>query len=161
MPARVPRGRVVGVDSSAEMIALVRERFPPNRHPNLRFYEADARALRFEGEFDVVFSSAAPHWVLDHRPVLAGIRRALVPGGRALLQMGGRGNAGNVLAAAERLLAEPKWARRFDRFAFPCGLWGPKEYRPWLARAGLMAVLVELIPKDALYPSREEVRDAF
>ncbi|MBI5016052.1 MAG: methyltransferase domain-containing protein [Deltaproteobacteria bacterium] len=155
LAARVPWGRVVGIDNSAEMIALARERFPTEHHSNLWFHEADARALPFEGEVDVVFSSAALHWVLDHRPVLAGIRRALVPGGLALLQMGGRGNAGEVVAAADRLLAEPAWAPSFGEFSFPYGFYGPEEYAPWLAEAGLAAVRVELIPKEAIHSNRE------
>lgn len=91
LAARLPAGSAVGIDSSAEMIALAREHFPAESHPTLRFQLADAGSLPFAGAFDVVFSNAALHWVLDHRPLLAGIRRALVPGGRLLLQMGGEG----------------------------------------------------------------------
>lgn len=155
LAAHVPGGAVVGIDSSAEMIALARDRFPADRHANLRFQQTDARALPFEEAFDVVFSNASLHWVLDHRPVLAGIRRALAPGGLALLQMGGRGNAEEVVTAADRLLADPAWASYFEGFAFPYGFYGPAEYAPWLAAAGLVAKRVELIPKDAVHPSRE------
>lgn len=155
LAAHVPRGSVVGIDSSAEMIALALKRFPAAQNPTLRFQLADARTLPFEGAFDVVFSNAALHWVIDHRPVLAGIRRALVPGGRVLLQMGGQGNAAGVVAAAERLLADSSWARYFEGFAFPYGFHGPEEYVSWLTEAGLVALRVELIPKEAVHPSRE------
>src|SRR5690242_7664511 len=41
---------VLGIDSSPEMIATARK-----NHPNLLIGLADARALRFNGEFDAVF----------------------------------------------------------------------------------------------------------
>jgi trans-aconitate methyltransferase len=155
LAAHAPRGSVVGLDSSPDMIALAREHFPVESRPNLRFLLGDARTLPFEAEFDVVFSNAALHWVIDHGPVLVGIRRALRRRGRALLQMGGRGNAADVVAVAERLLAEPAWASFFTGFAFPYGFHGVAEYSSWLAAAGLEAVRVELIPKEAVFRSRE------
>ncbi len=100
----VPDGRVVGIDNSPAMIALAAERYPRHRHPNLLFRRMDAAALTFSGQFDVVFSNAALHWIRDHRPVLAGILQALKPGGRIVLQMGGRGNAAQMLAISERTL---------------------------------------------------------
>jgi len=78
----VPRGRVVGVDSSAEMVGLAQSRYPSWAVRNLRFQQADANRLPFEREFTHVFSNAALHWVLDHKPVLRGINSCLVPGGK-------------------------------------------------------------------------------
>jgi SAM-dependent methyltransferase len=45
----------------------------------------DARDITVAERFDVVFSNAALHWVVDHRPVLRGIAAALKPGGRAVI----------------------------------------------------------------------------
>jgi len=70
-------GTVVGIDNSAEMISLAKEKFPNSTHPNLSFLKQDARELSFCQEFDVIFSNAVLHWVLDHRPVLKGIYRSL------------------------------------------------------------------------------------
>jgi trans-aconitate 2-methyltransferase len=81
----LPNGSVLGVDNSPAMIALARRRYPPDRHPNLRFQVMDARALHFEARFDRVFSNAVLHWVDDQRPVLAGpipqfeSKRAAIP----------------------------------------------------------------------------------
>ncbi|MGO9108670.1 MAG: class I SAM-dependent methyltransferase [Thermoguttaceae bacterium] len=52
----MPRGRVVGLDSSADMIAFARKSFPPEAIPHLRFRQGDARALDFHDEFDWVIS---------------------------------------------------------------------------------------------------------
>src|SRR6516165_9583810 len=49
---RVPRGAVVGVDSSQDMINFASDHFGPALRPNLRFEVADARRLPFRDEFD-------------------------------------------------------------------------------------------------------------
>lgn len=151
----VPDGRVVGADSSEEMIHHAREAFPPKRHPNLSFFMADARDLPFREEFDIVFSNACLHWIADHRPVLAGIARSLRPGGRILLQMGGRGNAAGVVDAVAPLIREPEWREWFGGFSFPYGFHGPDEYRVWLAEAGFAEADARLIPKDMVHDGPE------
>ena len=103
--------------------------------------------------FDIVFSNAALHWIADHRPVLRGISRALKAGGRALLQMGGRGNAADVLAIVNAVIRQPAWQSYFTDFTFSQGFYGPEDYQPWLHSAGLSARHVELIPKDMTHGS--------
>jgi trans-aconitate 2-methyltransferase len=153
----LPEGSVVGLDSSAEMIAVARESHPENRYPNLGFFVGDVRELSFCREFDVVFSNAALHWVRDHRPVLAGIRESLKDRGRVLLQMGGRGNASEILASVEELMESRRWKQYFRGFAFSYGFFGPEEYALWLKDAGFSARRVELIPKTAVYRNVSEL----
>jgi trans-aconitate 2-methyltransferase len=144
----VPEGRVVGIDRSAEMIGFAAEHFPPQQFTNLRFLQADASALPFDAEFDAVFSNAVLHWVLDHEPVLAGISRSLRPGGRCVLQMGGKGNAADVIRAFDACLGKAKPS------SIPYGFHGAEEYRVWLRDAGLEPDSVELIEKDMVHSSR-------
>jgi trans-aconitate 2-methyltransferase len=146
--AAVPGGHVVGIDLSDEMIRFARTQFTGPAYPHLRFEPMDAGALNFTAEFEVVFSNAVLHWVADHRPVLAGIARALKPGGRMLLQMGGAGNAATIIEAINELIDQPQWRTYFEGFPSPYHFYGPAEYRAWLTAAGLMPMRVELIPKD-------------
>jgi trans-aconitate methyltransferase len=147
MARLLPQGAVVGVDNSEDMVAFAAEHYGGGA-PNLSFILADARDLRFRDEFDVVFSNATLHWVRDHRPVLVGIRRSLRPGGRALLQMAGRGNAAALVEVLDGMLAAPRWAPCFADFSFPYGFHGAEEYRGWLLEAGLEPVRVELFDRD-------------
>ena len=96
----VPQGSVVGLDASAEMIDFADKQY--STISNLRFEQGDAQSLAFDGQFDWVISFACLHWVIDHRPVLRGICRALRPGGRILLQFGGKGNAAEVVRVVIR-----------------------------------------------------------
>ena len=153
--ACVPTGSVTGIDISPEMCRFAQEHFPRSIHKNLTFARMDASHLVFFEEFDVVFSNAALHWIPVHKPLLAGIARSLCPGGRLLVQMGGKGNAAQVFDALTVLLENPRWARYFLGFSFTYGFFWPEEYRQWLADAGLEPVRVELIPKDMVYPDKE------
>lgn len=149
----VPRGSVLGIDSSTEMVRFAEGKFPPESHPNLRFMEADARDLEFDEEFDLVVSFATLHWIWDHGPVLGGIRRALKPGGRIFFQFGGRGNAAAPLKIADEMIGEERWRSCFEGFDFRYGFFGPEEYRVWLKEAGLLPLRVELIPKEMVQPN--------
>lgn len=155
LAGRVPEGRVTGVDLSADMIAFARETFPCVAFPNLEFMEMDARKLDFENRFDVVFSNATLHWIKDHRPVLEGVRRALKPDGRLLIQMGGKGNAAEILNIIDKLKQDPPWRDLFADFEMPYGFWGVDEYERWLNEAGLTPRRIELIPKTMVQPGRD------
>ncbi len=148
-------GFALGVDNSAEMIAHARQHHEPGRQGHLRFAIEDASRLPFNAEFSLVFSNAALHWVKDHRPVLAGIARALKPGGRAVLQMGGHGNAAEMIAAFERVCARPEWQDCFVDFERPYGFHRPEEYRCWSVEVGLQPINLQLIPKEMRYYDRE------
>lgn len=150
----VPQGRVVGVDLSPEMIAHAQTHFPPSQFPNLSFRQADASHLPFMTEFDAIFSNAVLHWVLDHKPVLAGIARSLLPGGRCVLQMGGKGNSEEIVQSMEACLADAKWHAEWKPRESHYGFHGAEEYRQWLREAGLHPDSVELIEKDMVHESR-------
>jgi trans-aconitate methyltransferase len=151
---RLPRGAVVGIDSSEEMIDFASKKYPPEEYPNISWQVIDARRLHFDCEFDVVFSNSCLHWIRDHLPVLEGIKRSLKPMGRTLLQMGGRGNVSRIGEILVEMLRESEWAPFFANFIFPFGFYGPEEYREWLEQVGLTPLRVELIPRDMVHEGR-------
>ena len=151
----LPLGRVVGIDGSPDMIALASESFPRETHPRLEFRLTDLRDMDFRDEFDVVFSNAALHWVRDHLPVLRRIKRALKPDGRLLFQMGGRGNAEDILSVLDDLMEKEKWTVCFSGFEMPYGFHGREEYGEWLEETGFEARRIDLILKDMIHRDRE------
>lgn len=144
---RVPRGRVTGIDSSPDMIGFARRHYTGGEVQNLSFEVCDMRELPFINEFNLVFSNASMHWVKEHEKVLKCIQRALVPGGRMLVQMGGKGNAAAVFAVIEKVISNERYAGYFMGFQAPYAFYGPEDYLPWLHQAGLIPVRVELLPK--------------
>ena len=64
-----------------------------------------------------------------------------------LFQMGGRGNGAEIFEVARQLIAADEWKRFFTGFEFPWGFYGPEEYVPWCAAAGLRPRRIELLPR--------------
>jgi len=151
-------GRVVGIDSSKDMIGLAVKNYNAVLQPNLTFQLMDAGNLRFQNEFDIIFSNAALHWVLDHQPVLKGIYRSLKTGGRVLVQMGGKGNAKEVIDVFENIISVEPWAYYFQGFDFPYGFYSPREYKTWLQQAGFEVERCELVPKQMIHKNGEEFK---
>src|SRR5262245_54755780 len=117
--ARVPRGSVLGVDPSHDMIAFASGRFAPPAHANLRFEVADARRLPYRDEFDLVVSFNALHWVPEQDAALGSIRAALKPTGRALLRMVPAGQRESLEDVIEEVRQRPRWAAYFPLFQKP------------------------------------------
>lgn len=89
--------RVVGIDASTDLVEAACERGIDAR-------VGDGCALSFDGEFDLVFSHAALHWMKPPEPVIEGVRRALRPRGWFVADMGGAGNVALEEAALEAAL---------------------------------------------------------
>ena len=126
---------VVGVDASAEMVAAAAAR-------GLDARMIDAERLRFEREFDAVFSNAALHWVRDQDAMLAGVRRALKPGGRFVAEFGGHGNIAAIQVAIRSVLAHRGWNTNIHRFYAT-----PAEYSARLETHGVVVRSIDLIPR--------------
>jgi trans-aconitate methyltransferase len=75
-------GTIVGIDPSAEMIAVARER----SLPYVRFEVKAAEELDESAAYDAVTSNSALQWFRDPEGALRRMARALRPGGRLALQ---------------------------------------------------------------------------
>ena len=96
---------VVGCDASPALLAAAAAR-------GLPVHLADGRALPFSNEFDAVFSNAALHWMRHPEAVVAGVRRALRPGGRFVGEFGGHGKRRGSGHRARRRSKPPGRGRR-------------------------------------------------
>ncbi len=138
--------RVVAVDAAPDMVAAARAR------------GIDARGLRgqnlpFEGEFDAVFSNAALHWMRPREAVLAGVRRALKPGGRFVGEMGGHNNTAAIIVALSAVLGQRGIdAHRLNPWYFPSAA----AYREKLGEAGFTVEEIRIIPRPTVLPTSIE-----
>lgn len=90
-----------GLDSSAEMIATAR-----SAYPDLKFVQADVADFVIDHTFDAIFSNAALHWVHRAEEAVVCMSRALRPGGRFVVEFGGKGNVQQIYSTLEQALEE-------------------------------------------------------
>ena len=126
----------LGLDSSAAMLEQAR----PRQGGGLRFELGDIAAFDAPGQFDVVFSNAALHWIPDHPRLLARLRAALRPGAQLAVQVPANADhpshalafevahqppfaaalqaAGDTLAEATPVLPPERYAALLDALGF-------------------------------------------
>lgn len=133
---------VVGIDQSPEQVDAARAR-------GLEAYVMDGQQLTFTNEFDAVFSNAALHWMKRADDVIAGVWRALKPGGRFVAECGGAGNIRTIETALYTALER----RGIDAAAVnPWSYPTPAEYRRRLTTAGFHVTYMALIPRPTPLP---------
>lgn len=134
--------QVVGVDSSDAQVAAAHKL-------GLDARVVDAQRLPFNSEFDAVFSNAALHWMRRPDAVLAGVHRALRPGGRFVAEMGGHGCIDTIRNA----LVEALDLRGIDgESAVPWYFPTVDDYSLRLSRAGFQVTYIALIPRPTPLP---------
>ena len=100
----------------------------------MEFELLDITELMFDAEFDVVFSNAVLHWVLNHEQLLRRIYNALKPGGFLRVQFGADGNVINFIEVARDAMKLPVYAPCFEGFRWPWYMPTPEEYEQVLSR---------------------------
>jgi trans-aconitate 2-methyltransferase len=131
---RWPGARVIGVDSSPEMLAVA-----ARAASGVEFALGDVREWAPDGPVDLVVSNAVLHWVPDHDRLLAAWAGWLRPGGWLAVQV-----PGNFRAPTHALLTDlcrsPEWADRLAEVApSPDAVLEPVGYLDVLTGAGLAA----------------------
>lgn len=101
-----PTAKILGIDSSPEMVRTARD---DHRHDRLNFVECDIADYVPDSDTDVLLSNAALQWVSGHRSKIDGWLGALAPGGWIGFQV-----PGNFHAPSHQLLREiaatPRWS---------------------------------------------------
>jgi trans-aconitate methyltransferase len=151
MANAVPRGSAAGIDASADMIGFAKKTFPARKFSNLEFHVMDARKIKFDRRFNLIFSNAALHWVDDHQAILRGMASVLKPGGRLIVSCGGKGNAQDVFIALRPELRRKSWGKYFRKMPKPYFFYSPGDYEKWLPKFGFKIQSLQLVPKDATY----------
>ncbi len=133
---RLPRGRVIASDYSENMLRSARETLATEFDGRVTFLQADMADLPLENEVDVVFSTAAFHWVLDHDALFRSLHRVLRAGGRLVAQCGGGPNLELVRARARVLIEESDFAEYFADFREPWTYALPEQTTGRMRRVG-------------------------
>jgi SAM-dependent methyltransferase len=133
---------VVALDSSIEQARAARVR-------GLDVIAAEGPFLPFCQTFDAVFSNATLHWIRDAAAMIGSVYRVLMPGGRFVAELGGRGNIRTIhLALSDSLARRGLDADRYDPWIFP----SVEEYQRLLESHGFLVRTIELIPRPTALP---------
>ncbi len=132
LAGRWPDANVLGLDSSAEMIAAAQARAVPGR---LEFARSDLRDWRAQPPVDVLITNATLQWVPGHLSLLPTLLGQLAPGGWFAM-----GVPGNFTAPSHTLLADlqrdERWSDRFTGAQFRPFSHEPADYLRALTAAG-------------------------
>jgi trans-aconitate methyltransferase len=133
---------VVAVDSSDPQIEAARKL-------GLDAHVMPAEELLFQEEFDAVFSNAVLHWIKRADLMIAGVYRALKPGGRFVAECGGYGCVHKIRTALVQALDR----RGIDgESRVPWYFPTPGDYATRLERAGFRVDSIALIPRPTPLP---------
>ena len=133
---------VVAVDSSAAQIEAAKAL-------GLDARVMSGEALAFDDEFDAVFSNAALHWIKRADAVIAGVHRALRPGGRFVAELGGHGCVDTIRT---ELVAALNRRGLDGESRVPWYFPTVDDYRARLERAGFRVDRIALIPRPTPLP---------
>jgi trans-aconitate 2-methyltransferase len=139
--AALPRGRVLAIDGSQQMLTQLRGRLA-GQLDRVQVLQADLREpLPVTEPVDAVLSVATLHWLPDHAQVFRSVAGMLRPGGQFVAEAGGEGNVATVQAVLAGLGADD--GNDIWNFA------GVAETRERLAAAGFTGIEAGLVPDPA------------
>lgn len=142
---------VLGVDSSAEMIAKAKQSYPETE-----FEVKNAIDLDFDASFNAVFSNAVLHWIkaADQPKMMDAVFTALKPGGRFVAEMGGKGNVGLMISTLRKILNQSGYPQQaeMDYLFFP----SVGEYATMLEKAGFKVSYAALFDRETLLQDQAE-----
>jgi trans-aconitate 2-methyltransferase len=138
---RLPRGRVIGVDASEAMIAQSRA----NLDSKVELVTSDLLEFEPTEPVDLVFSTAALHWIDDQDRLFRTIHDWLHPGGRVAAQFGGAGNLREVLDAIVSASRREPFTEHLDGLEHPWTYPSIDEATERLARTGFTEFRCELV----------------
>ena len=154
---RLPQGRVVAIDLSANMLHVAREFLRPRFGNQCAFVKADASQLPALGA-DAIFSAATFHWVRDHPRLFRSLYDALKPGGRIVAQCGGGPNIARLHDRAEALMRESRFAPFFRSWQDPWEFADAATTARRLDDAGFEDIRTSLVPAPVKQPDAATFR---
>lgn len=158
---RLPLGRVIAVDRSANMLAAAREHLEPSFAGRVEYVQESLDELDLRNVADLAFSNAAFHWVKDHPRLFRAVFDALEPGGWLVAQCGAGPNIARIRERAARLMASSAYAAYFDGWDGPWEFAYPEVAAERLRAAGFEDIETSMFEAPVQLGSRGETRDFF
>jgi trans-aconitate 2-methyltransferase len=155
----IPRGRLVAIDRSWNMLLTARANLRPEFGSRVSFVRVNLPALPVTGWADLVFSTATFHWVQDHEALFAGVFGALRPGGRLFAQCGGGPNLVEAHRLAEQVMRRDPFAAHFRDWAPVWEFSSAETARERLLRAGFVDIRTSIEPAPTTLADEASYRE--
>ena len=161
---RLPRGRVVALDVSRNMLQTAEANLRTEYGERVSFLSADVGTLVGEhpeliGSFDGIFSTATFHWVLDHGRLFENLFRALRPGGWVHAQCGGAKNLARLLQRFDELTNRQELRPFLAAAPSPWTYASDVETAARLSRAGFTDAQTSMEPAPAIFDNADAFRE--
>jgi trans-aconitate methyltransferase len=153
---RLPRGRVLAIDLSSNMLQIARDYLRPSFGTRIQLAIADAASLPVGEQADAIFSTATFHWVLDHPQLFRSLRDALKPAGHLVAQCGGGANLARIQRRLDQLRSEPEFAGYFTSWRDPWEFADADTTAARLADAGFERIHTSVEWAPVVFPAAEE-----
>jgi SAM-dependent methyltransferase len=124
--------KAIGFDADASMVERCVQEIS-----NVEFVCADAANFVLPDPVDAIFSNAALHWVRLAEDAVFCMARALKPGGRFVVEFGGKGNVARIVRASNHVLGRE---RDDNPWYFP----SVAEYSALLEKNGIEVLSAQL-----------------
>lgn len=156
---RLPRGRVIAVDISREMVEALARRVAEEGVENVEPLVGDLMDLRLDRQVDAVFSNAVFHWVPDHHALYRSLFRSTRRGGRLRAQCGGGDIFRRLWGVAREVRQWPEFRQAFDGFREAHHFRSVEETAAALESAGWRDVHVDTWEAPVAFDRREDARE--
>lgn len=154
---RLPNGRVVALDLSANMLETAQERL---RWAGKRvlFRRGDLSSFRLPEPVDGIFSNAAFHWVPDHDSMFPSLFRAVKPGGWIIAQFGGERNLAKLKSRTRELCNVEPFAEYMKEFSDGAHYETEAATRRRMEDAGFVEVETNRHPEPVRFPDAASMK---
>jgi trans-aconitate 2-methyltransferase len=153
---KVKRGKVYAVDLDENMIINAKKNLKDLS--NIVFVKSDLSDVKLPEKIDLVFSNAVIHWILDHKKLFTNFWDVLKPGGKLLIQCGGKGNLDTIPNALEKVRITQRFDHYFKNWKIPWNFASSADTIKILNEIGFKDIQANLVKKK---PNLEIFKNIF
>lgn len=150
---RIPKGKVLGIDISANMIHEAQKSFCDI--PNVSFECIDATKFDAKNRFNRAISFDTFHWIDDQLKALENIYAALKPGGNLYIKMVSSNKIPPIIAAME----SAKWCNVLQPSKAHFQGQSPETIRPLLEQCGFVNIDAQTKANESVFKNQQELCD--
>jgi trans-aconitate 2-methyltransferase len=151
---KVKRGKVYAVDLDENMIINAKKNLKDLS--NIVFVKSDLSDVKLPEKIDLVFSNAVIHWILDHKKLFTNFWDVLKPGGKLLIQCGGKGNLDTIPNVLEKVRMTKRFDHYFKNWKIPWNFASSADTIKILNEIGFKDIQANLVEKKTKFGNFQE-----